>query len=524
MTATPLPAGSLRATSLNAARRRRDLAAAAEETADVLVIGGGTVGAACALDAAARGLHVTLVEQADLASGAAGLLGGTVDPSEVSAAGSAPDAPPVGQPHPWRLSAAEAVRLRPALHDSPTHPLRAVGRVLPLTGAVPRHREVSWTAELHARDAVLRGARRSALPRSRRLSRAGALALVPGLRADTRGGLLWFAARPVDETRLVVALARTAAGFGARVLTRVRAEQVRADGVEAVDASTGELLRLRARAVINAAGGWMSEVDPAAVVALARRHGLLVDADAVGVAETGLLAPVPDNGRFVSVVPSADGNAWVQPCEVPLADEPALPGTVDAVVAALAGVLGHRPERDVVLGAATAPVVANPGDRGENGAWRTDSGVIAVASGSAPATEHASAAVDLAVRHGELHAGPSRTAAVPLVGSAPPAYLAESGASPRLLAKYGAEAARLAALAELDPDLAELVAPGVPVTAAEVVWAVRHEGALRSGDVLRRRAGAGLGPAQRERARTAVDDLVRRAREGVDGSGAGLDG
>ncbi|MHA6802233.1 FAD-dependent oxidoreductase [Salinifilum ghardaiensis] len=523
MPATPLPAGSLRATSLNAARRRREVVEAAEGTADVLVVGGGTTGAACALDAAARGLRVTLVEQGDLASGASGLLGDTADPSEVLSAEPGRGWAPIGEPHPWRLPAAAAVRAaarRSAVHplrDPLAHPLRAVGRVLPLTGEVPRHREASWAAQLHARDAVLRGTGRAALPRSRRLSRAGALALVPGLRADARGGLLWFAARPVDETRLVVALARTAAGFGARVLTRVRAERVHPGGAAAVDVSAGGALQLRARAVVNASGGWVSEVDSTAAVPLFRRHGLLVDAEALGIAETGLLAPVSGDGRFVSAVPSADGGAWLEPCDFPLAEEPALPGTIDAAVAALAGVLAHPPGRGAVLGAATAPVAGSPAGRAESGAWCAESGVIAAPGGAAPVRERASAAIDLAVRHGELHAGPSRTAAVPLVGSAPPAYLAESGASPRLLAKYGAEAARLAALAELDPDLADPVAPGVPVTAAEVVWAVRHEGALRSDDVLRRRAGSGLGPDQRERAHPAVEDLVRRAREGVDG-------
>ncbi|MFB9568872.1 FAD-dependent oxidoreductase, partial [Saccharopolyspora hordei] len=69
MTTTPLPAGSLRATSLNAARRATDLAEVAETEIDLLVVGGGVTGAGTALDAAARGLSVALVEAEDLAWG-----------------------------------------------------------------------------------------------------------------------------------------------------------------------------------------------------------------------------------------------------------------------------------------------------------------------------------------------------------------------------------------------------------------------------------------------------------------------
>ena len=55
--------------ALNAAQRERDLAAASANVSDVVVIGGGFTGAGVALDAASRGLSVTLVERGDLASG-----------------------------------------------------------------------------------------------------------------------------------------------------------------------------------------------------------------------------------------------------------------------------------------------------------------------------------------------------------------------------------------------------------------------------------------------------------------------
>lgn len=74
--------------------------------------------------------------------------------------------------------------------------------------------------------------------------------------------------------------------------------------------------------------------------------------------------------------------------------------------------------------------------------------------------------------------------------------------------RYGTEAPAVAALAERDPRLAEPVLPGYPVTAAEVLWAVRHEGALDEEDVLDRRTRIGLVPADRTAALDAVRALL----------------
>jgi len=110
-----------------------------------------------------------------------------------------------------------------------------------------------------------------------------------------------------------------------------------------------------------------------------------------------------------------------------------------------------------------------------------------------------------------LPMGPCRTKEIPLTGT--PTSTVDAPA--RLIARYGSEAPTIAALGELDPDLAQPVAPGLEVTAAEVVWAVRHEGALDADDVLHRRTRIGLVPRDLEAARPRVHDLVRRAIAGL---------
>jgi glycerol-3-phosphate dehydrogenase len=110
-------------------------------------------------------------------------------------------------------------------------------------------------------------------------------------------------------------------------------------------------------------------------------------------------------------------------------------------------------------------------------------------------------ALDAAVRLRGLAAGPCRTSGLPLVGAT-----AErpAGRLPgRLVERYGGEAQAVADLARHDPALAEPVAAGV--TGAELVWAVRHEGALDAADLLDRRTRIGLVPADRAAALAAAE-------------------
>ncbi|MGW0801380.1 glycerol-3-phosphate dehydrogenase C-terminal domain-containing protein [Streptomyces sp. NPDC002692] len=85
----------------------------------------------------------------------------------------------------------------------------------------------------------------------------------------------------------------------------------------------------------------------------------------------------------------------------------------------------------------------------------------------------------------------------------------------RLVAKYGTEAPRVAALGEVDRAFAAPLFDGTQITAAEVVWAVRHEGALDVEDVLERRTRLSLVPAEAEAARARVAELVEKALAGL---------
>ncbi|WP_046251370.1 glycerol-3-phosphate dehydrogenase C-terminal domain-containing protein, partial [Streptomyces sp. MBT28] len=101
-----------------------------------------------------------------------------------------------------------------------------------------------------------------------------------------------------------------------------------------------------------------------------------------------------------------------------------------------------------------------------------------------------------------------------LVGAAAPRALAALRAPRRLVRRYGTEAPAVHALAARDPRLGERVLPDHPVTGAEILWALRHEGALDESDLLDRRTRIGLVPEDRAEALDAVRALVVEALPG----------
>src|SRR5262249_18651540 len=100
---------------------------------------------------------------------------------------------------------------------------------------------------------------------------------------------------------------------------------------------------------------------------------------------------------------------------------------------------------------------------------------------------------------------------IPLVGAAPRADLARIAAPARLIHRYGTEAPTVAALSTVDSSLGTPLAPGVETTGAELLWALRHEGALDADDLLDRRTRIGLVPADRAAALPATEAILAAA-------------
>ena len=508
-------------TALNAARRTADLAALADgEPSDVVVIGGGITGAGIALDAASRGLRVTLVEKHDLAFGtsrwSSKLVHGGLRYLATGNVGIA------------RRSAVERGIL---MTRNAPHLVRAMPQLVPLLPSMGRMERALVRAGFLAGDVLRKtaGTPASILPGSRRIRAERVSEMAPAVRRDgLDGGLLAYDGQLIDDARLVAAVARTAAQHGARILTYAAASEVTGMSLRLTDQRTGESFDMSARAVINATGVWAGEIDPSLKLRPSRGTHLVFDAATLGNPTAALTIPIPGElNRFVFAMPEQLGRVYLgltdeeAPGPIPDVPQPT-PGEVsfllDVVNTALAITLestdvigayaGLRPLIDAGAGR-TADVSRN------HAVVESPSGVISVVGGKLTEYRHmAEDVLDRAIELRELTAGDCRTRNLPLVGApanpdssvAPMAGLPES-----LVLRYGAEAANVIAAATCERPV-DSVADGIDVTRAEFEYAITHEGALTVDDIVDRRTRIGLVAADRERAVGAAADMLELLR------------
>lgn len=502
---------------LNAARRNSELAALADDRAlDVVVIGGGITGTGIALDAAARGLSVALVEKHDLAFGtsrwSSKLVHGGLRYLATGNIGIA------------RRSATERGIL---MTRTAPHLVNAMPQLVPLLPAMGTAERALVRAGFLAGDALRRmaGTRSSTLPRSRRVSADRAVDMAPTVRRDgLSGGLLAYDGQLIDDARLVTAVARTAAQYGARILTRVAASNAAGTSVRLTDQLTGESFDVTARAVINATGVWAGDVEPSIKLRPSRGTHLVFDATAFGNPTAALTIPIPGElNRFVFAMPEQLGRVYLgltdedAPGPIPDVPEPSseeIGFLLDTVNTALDTKLG----RDDVIGAYAGlrPLI----DTGEgrtadvsrdHAVVESPSGVISVIGGKL--TEYRYMAEDVLDKAAEwrgLSVDRCRTANLALVGapSNPVATVRVATDLPSsLVARFGAEAPNVIAEATCDRPT-DPVADGIDVIRAEFEYAVTHEGALTVDDIVDRRTRIGLVDSDRDTVLTVAEEFL----------------
>ncbi|ONM46536.1 glycerol-3-phosphate dehydrogenase/oxidase [Nocardia donostiensis] len=504
--------------ALNAARRARELTALGDAPdIDVLVIGGGVTGTGVALDAATRGLRTVLVERHDFAFGTSRWSSKLVHGGLRYLAGGH-----VGIAH------ESAVERGILIGSTAPHLVRPLPQLVPLLPDIGIAHRAVIRAGFVAGD-LLRasaGTPSALLPRSRRVSSAEALRLAPTVRrSGLRGGLQAWDGQLVDDARLVVGLARTAAAAGATVLTRVEAAAVGGDTATLRDTRTGETLTVRPRAVINATGVWADQVDPSIELRPSRGTHLVFDAAAFGGLTASLTVPVPGTfGRFVFALPAPHGRVYLgltdEDAPGPVPDEPRptddeIGFLLDTVNTVLRAPLTRADIRGSFAG--LRPLLRTGTDSTadisrEHAVLTSPNGVITVVGGKLTTYRKMAAdAVDAAITHADIPAGPCRTRHLALVGATSGPARDHMTAPPILIERYGSEATAIAELATTDPALAEPVAPGSDVITAEFTWAVHREGALDPDDLLDRRTRIGLVPEDRTAALPAARAAIASA-------------
>ena len=486
---------------LNPAQRSADLDRSIADRFDVVVIGGGVVGAGTALDAASRGLSVALIEQRDWASGTSSrsskLIHGGLRYLEQFDFGLV------------REALSEQTLLLDRLCP---HLVRPIPFLVPL-------QHFAWERAYIGAGTLLYDtlAGRRALPRHRHLTRRGMLARFPGLRGDRMVGGIQYWDAQVDDARHTLSLVRTARAHGALTLSSVRVEDflksgARISGVSARCLETGRVLEIEANRVVNATGVWTDSVQNLAgrgrihvraskgvhlVVPRDRIHG---DAGLILRTEKSVLFVIPWESHWIIGTTDTD---WNLDLAHPAASRSDIDYLLERVNAVLAHPLRHEDIEGVYAG--LRPLLSGEDDSTsqlsrEHAVSESVSGLITVAGGKYTTYRvMAKDVVDVVAEGLDQKVPESCTHETPLLGA--PGFrahwnrrdeLAErSGLHiaiiEHLLQRYGSCTQDLFDLIEEAPNLREPLDGAPNYLAAEIHYAASHEGALHMDDILTRR-------------------------------------
>lgn len=462
-------------------------------TYDLAVIGGGATGLGVALDAAARGFSVVLLESHDFAKGtssrATKLVHGGVR----------------------YLAQGNVALVREALHERSTLLHNAPHLAQPLPFVMPSYRLLDtpfYGIGLKMYDAL---AGKDGLGATEFLSKDKTLRYLPTVRTGgLKGGVKYWDGQ-FDDARLALALARTAAAKGALLVNYCPAKELlheagKVAGVVAEDAESGRRFEVRARCVVNATGPWVDlfrQQDAQALgkpvkpmVAPSQGVHVVVDRDFLP-SDHALLVPKTADGRVLFAVPWL-GKVILGTTDTPrndLAREPlAFAEEIDFILREAGNYLCRQPTRADIrsIWVGLRPLVKPQDDDGENTkqisrehtVLVSKSGLVTVTGGKW--TTYRAMAEDVlaqCVAAGQLPARPAGvTVHLPLVGAPQVGAVKHSMNAPQGWHSYGTEAEAVQALPGADVLLAE------GLSEAMVRFAVRHEYARTVEDVLARRS------------------------------------
>jgi len=463
---------------------------------DIAIVGGGATGLGVALDAAARGLRVVLVDSHDFAEGTSSrstkLVHGGVR----------------------YLGQGNIALVQEALHERTLLLNNAPYLAQPLPFVLPAYKW--WEMPFYGTGLKMYDllAGRAGLGRTQLLSRAQTLKHLPTLRAmGLKGGVMYWDGQ-FNDARLAIVLARTAAAQGALLVNYCRAmaltyAQGKVSGLACEDQLSGQSFHIRSRCVVNATGVWVDalrQMDGAAVpgdssgvtpamVAPSQGIHMVVEREFLG-AQVALMVPKTADGRVLFAVPWL-GKVILGTTDTPrhdLSREP-LPFAeeVEFILRESARYLQRAPSRSDVksVWVGLRPLVKPVQDEGHNTKALSRehtivvsrSGLVTVTGGKW--TTYRAMAEDVLEKCTQQHLlAPGKrgtTAHLHLLG-VDTASAVRSVAQAPGLHSYGSEQAYIESL----PGARTELSPGF--TEAMVRFAARHEYAMTVEDVLARRS------------------------------------
>ncbi|RJN31176.1 glycerol-3-phosphate dehydrogenase/oxidase [Nesterenkonia natronophila] len=530
------------ATRNQALDRLRATSAPGAEPLDILVIGGGVVGASAAFDAAGRGLSTGLVEARDFGEGTSSrssqLIHGGLRYLQMLD---------------FKL-VAEALRERDLLlRRLAPHLVRPLPFVFPFTTPVMDRAFIGSGVTLYdtlaSGSSRLRGYKGRAVPFHRHLRRSRLRERFPGLDPAKYHGALEYYDAQVDDARLVLTLARSAHSQGAAVASRTQVTgylreedgsrpeaERRVTGVQVRDRVTGEEFEVHAKEVILAAGVWTGEAQQSAQATSGLRvlasKGIHITVPRDRIAAQGTVGVITQTEKSVLfLIPLRDvwsigttDTAWHEAVDSPAATA----SDIDYVLEHANEVLGESLTRDDVLAtwAGLRPLVqpvktdesASAKVSREHTVMQLAPGLTGVAGGKLTTYRvMAEDVVNFAVAS-TFRDRASITGVLPLLGGQGYGEWTEQAEDlatrygwdaqrvDRLLNRYGSLLGELVALIDDDPELGQPLRHAPSYLRAEIAYAVSAEGALHLDDIMARRTR--MNYEFRDRGLRAVEEIV----------------
>ncbi len=487
-----------------------------EQGVDILVVGGGVTGAGVALDAAARGYRVGLVEKSDFSSGTSSkstklIHGGIRYLSQF-------DFPLI------RASLVE----RGLLFRNAPFLVRPIGFLLPLYASarqpmgMPVRPPFGIGLGLLLRAGLLTYdlmSGRLGIKRHRRISKRVVRRLSPCLETNGLEDAFIYYDGQTDDSRLTTTVIRTAVLHGALVANHAELKGFRQEGgriTEAVveDHVSGETLTIRVGTVVNAGGVFAGRIEemagPSAIrIKPAKGVHLTVPREALKLGKHAVVLPETEDGRLLFLVP------WGARVTIGTTDTEG--GDVDrpsADASDVAYLLRHvnrymrcrLQESDIISAwAGYRPlVISRKSAKASSRLSRTHAvldgpgGIVTTVGGklttyrrmAQDTVDHISRQQRRPITHvtEQLPLAGSkgwRSAQMELLASAPALQLGAD--TVRRLSMYGSNSRAILDLVRAKPSLSARIAPDLPYIMAEVVYVCRYEMALDLADVLERR-------------------------------------
>jgi glycerol-3-phosphate dehydrogenase len=495
-----------RSSKLGPAERLSAIEALKVKELDVLVVGGGIVGAGSALDAATRGLRVGIVEARDWASGTSSrssklVHGGVRYLEQLN----------------FRLVREALIERGLLLQRIAPHLVKPVRFLIPLKRPIIDRLYIGAGMLLYDLFSYS-GGRPPGVPHHRHLTKRQVQRAIPSLSNDALiGGITYYDAQ-VDDARYVSSLVRTASFYGAHAASRVRVEGFikvgqRVVGVSAHDLQTGEKFEIRAKQVVNATGVWTDDTQAMVgergqfKVRASKGIHLVVPRDRFQ-SQMGLLLRTEKSVLFV--IPW--GRHWLvgttdTDWNLDKAHPAATAADIDYVLERVNEVLAVPLTRDDVEGvfAGLRPLLAGESEQTsklsrEHLVAHSVPGLVVIAGGKWTTYRvMAKDAINAAVSALDGRIPESTTEDIALLGAE--GYQAawnKRGKIARafdvhrvriehLLNRYGTLTDELLDIITANPELAEALPGADDYLQAEVIYAASHEGALHLEDVLARR-------------------------------------